>query len=111
MRRIILTLTLALASAVLPLHAVTLWQEGEAPASSTMHRHPWWFDQVKKDLLSGGDWISNFAKQEGTADYKVEIKEAGDYVLWLRANPTLTKLSWSLDAGEWKAVDFANEKR
>ncbi len=95
----------------LPLRAATLWVEGEAPAANTMHRHPWWFDQVKKDLLSGGDWISNFAKEEGTADYKVEVKEAGDYVLWVRANPTGTKLSWMLDSGEWKAVDFATEKR
>jgi hypothetical protein len=93
----------------LPLHAASIWQEGESPSASTMHRHPWWFDQVKKDLLSGGDWISNFAKEEGTADYKLDVKEAGDYVLWIRANPTGTKLSWSLDAGDWQAVDFASE--
>ncbi|HWB04572.1 MAG TPA: hypothetical protein VG796_16205 [Verrucomicrobiales bacterium] len=101
----------ALLFSCLPLRAASIWQEGETPAANTMHRHPWWFDQVKKDLLSGGDWISNFSKEEGTADYKVEVKEAGDYVLWLRANPTATKLSWSLDAGDWNAVDFANEKR
>jgi hypothetical protein len=53
----------------LPLSAATVWQEGESPAASTMHRHPWWFDKVKQELLSGGDWISNFAKEEGTADY------------------------------------------
>lgn len=94
-----------------PLHAATLWVEGEAPAANTMHRHPWWFDQVKKDLLSGGDWISNFAKEEGTADYKVKSDEAGDYTLWLRANPVGTKLSWALDGGEWQAVDFKTEVR
>ncbi len=40
-----------------PLHATTLWVEGENPSANTMHRHPWWFDQVKPDLLSGGTWI------------------------------------------------------
>ena len=94
-----------------PLSAATIWQEGEAPSSQTMHRHPWWFDQVKKDLLSGGDWISNFAKEEGTADYKVEAAEAGDYTFWVRANPTGTKLSWALDAGAWQAIDFKSDKR
>lgn len=91
--------------------ASTLWVEGEAPAANTMHRHPWWFDQVKKDLLSGGDWISNFAKQEGTADYKVQVAEAGDYTLWLRANPVGSKLAWALDGGAWQDVDFKTEVR
>jgi hypothetical protein len=40
--------------------AQTIWVEGERPARSTMNRHPWWYDQVKKDQLSGGDWMSNF---------------------------------------------------
>ena len=47
-----------------------IWIEGEKPTKADMHRHPWWYDQVKKDVLSGGDWISNFDKDhEGTADY------------------------------------------
>jgi hypothetical protein len=96
--------------ATLPLPAATLWQEGESPASSTMHRHSW-FDSVKKDLLSGGDWISNFSKQEAVAEYKIEAAEAGDYTFWLRANPVATKLSWSLDGGDWQAVDFKGDVR
>ncbi len=104
------TVLLALSVLSVPLAAATLWQEGEAPAANTMHRHSW-FDSVKKDLLSGGDWISNFSKEESTADYKVAVTEAGDYTLWLRANPTATKLSWALDAGDWNAVDFSHDKR
>ena len=105
------TVLLVLSVLSVPLPAATLWVEGEAPAANTMHRHPWWFDQVKKDLLSGGDWISNYAKEEGAADYKVAVTEAGDYTLWVRANPTLTKLSWSLNAGAEQAIDFKNDKR
>ena len=94
-----------------PLHATTLWVEGENPSANTMHRHPWWFDQVKPDLLSGGTWISNFAKEEGTADYKVKLDATADWTLWLRANPTGTILSWAVDGRAWQAVDFTSEKR
>ncbi len=44
------------------LQAESVWIEGEKPLKSTMNRHPWWYDQVKKDQLSGGDWITNLVK-------------------------------------------------
>ncbi len=94
----------------LSLPAATLWQEGESPVKSTMHRHPWWFDQVKKDLLSGGDWISNFAKEEGTADYSIEVSVAGNYVLWVRANPTGTHLSYALNDAAWIEVSMKDKR-
>ena len=25
-----------------------IWVEGEKPTKSSMNRHPWWYDQVKK---------------------------------------------------------------
>lgn len=84
-----------------------IWMEGEKPAKSTMNRHPWWYDQVKKDLLSGGDWISNFeAKKTGEAEYSVTPKEPGKFEFWVRANPIQAKLSYRLNDGEWTAVDF-----
>jgi hypothetical protein len=42
--------------------AEVIWIEGEKPVRSTMNRHPWWYDQVKRDQLSGGDFLSNFHK-------------------------------------------------
>ena len=60
------------------LQAESVWIEGEKPVKSTMNRHPRWYDQVKKDQLSGGDWISNFdAKKPGEAEYSLTIKEGG----------------------------------
>jgi hypothetical protein len=106
--------TLALLSlllSLLPSPAATLWQEGEAPVKSTMHRHPWWFDQVKKDLLSGGDWISNFAKEEGTADYQLEVTKAGNYVFWVRANPVGSHLSYALNDAAWTELKLDQDKR
>ncbi|MBS0207234.1 MAG: hypothetical protein JSS49_30525 [Planctomycetes bacterium] len=84
-----------------------IWVEGEKPAKSTMNRHPWWYDQVKKDLLSGGDWISNFeARKTGEAEYSVTPKEPGTFEFWVRANPIQAKLSYRLNDGEWTPVDF-----
>ncbi len=78
---------------------------------STMNRHPWWYDQVKKEVLSGGDWISNFDdKKEGTAEYEIEAKEAGDYTFWVRANP-LGSLAYALEGGPWTAIDLKKDKR
>ena len=45
------------ASETKPVRAETIWIEGEKPVRSTMNRHPWWYDQVKRDQFSGGDFI------------------------------------------------------
>lgn len=85
----------------------TIWQEGEQPVAHTMNRHPWWYDQVKREHLSGGDWISNFSEEkEGTASYRVAIQEGGEYVLWLRVNPVRSRLSLKIDDGDWREVSL-----
>ncbi len=92
--------------------AESIWVEGEKPAKSTMNRHPWWYDQVKKDQLSGGDWISNFAeKKPGEAEYSVTSKDGGKYEFWVRANPTATKLSYRVNDADWKPVEFEKNTR
>src|SRR5512133_623754 len=91
--------------------AEDIWIEGEAPAQQSVTRHPFWYDQVKKEELSGGDWISNWsAETPGTLTYKFNAKTAGDFTFWLRANPTGTKLSWKLNEGAEQPVSFAEEK-
>jgi hypothetical protein len=84
-----------------------IWIEGEAPQTQTMTRHPWWYDKVKRDLLSGGDFISNWTdKQAGEATYAVQSPADKDYVFWVRANPVATKLSCQLDGGAWIPIDM-----
>ncbi len=75
-----------------------------------MTRHPWWYDQVKKDVLSGGDWISNYNKDHaGEADYPFDVITTGSYAFWIRANPSVgAKLSWQLDTDVWTPVNFAD---
>jgi hypothetical protein len=93
-----------------PEHAI--WIEGESSVKNTMTRHPWWYDQVKKDVLSGGDWISNYNKDKaGEADYAFNVITDDTYAFWLRANPSAgASLDWQLDAGDWNPVDFKDKR-
>ncbi len=91
--------------------AETIWVEGEKPTKSTMNRHPWYSD-VKKEQLSGGDWISNFAdKKPGEAEYSVTANDSGKFEFWVRANPTATKLSYCLNDADWKPIEFEKNAR
>ena len=86
--------------------AASIWVEGEAATQKDVQRHPWWYDKVKKDLLSGGDWLSNFGAKEGTASYQVQVPEDGSYTFWIRANPTQAKLDYSIGEGAWTPADL-----
>jgi hypothetical protein len=92
--------------------AAWIWVEGEKPTVNQMNRHPWWYDQVKKDQFSGGDFISNFdEKKAGEAEYKFKADTAGDYEFWVRANPLMAKLSYSLNGEAETGIDLNQEKR
>ncbi len=84
-------------------HAATIWIEGEAPAKSSMQKHNW-YDSVKRDLLSGGDWLSHYGNQPGEAAYNVEAAEAGTFTLWARLNPVASVVHWALDGAAWQTV-------
>ena len=101
---------ICLLSALTSLHAEWAWVEGEDAVGSTMaRRHPW-YEDVKKDLLSGGDFMANFSEaKSGTADYEFTMKAAGRYDLYLRANPINSKLSYSLNGAEAVPVNFKGE--
>jgi hypothetical protein len=88
-----------------PARAAWIWVEGEKPTKSTMHRHPYWYDQVKRDQLSGGDLISNFSEQPGEASYRFTAPSAGEFELWVRANPVQAKLSFRLNDGPITPID------
>ena len=98
--------------AALRCQAVWIWVEGEQPAVNKMHRHPWWYDQVKRDQFSGGDFISNFDKDKpGEAEYRFTATQAGEYQFWVRANPLLSKLYYALNGGADTLIDLNQEKR
>lgn len=82
-----------------------LWIEGEAPKTKEVGPPHGWYNSIKKDLLSGGDWISNFSGKDGLVTYDVAVKKAGSYTLWVRANPIGAALAWKLGDGEWKEIE------
>lgn len=92
--------------------AASIWIEGEKPTVNKMNRHPWWYDQVKRQEFSGGDFISNFHKDKaGEAEYRFTAPGAGDYEFWVRANPLNAKLTYSLNGGADTVIPLGTEKR
>ena len=95
-----------------PANAAWVWVEGEQPGANRMNRHPGWYDQVKRENFSGGDFISNFDKDKvGEAEYRFRAPEPGDYEFWVRANPLMSKLAYSLNGGAEVSIDLNAEKR
>lgn len=85
--------------------AETIWTEGEKPVKATVSRHPWWYDQVKRDQLSGGDFITHWdEKKPGQIEYRVTARDGGRYEFWVRANPVQTRLWYLLNDGKWVAI-------
>lgn len=97
-----------LLATALPATAQTVWVEGERPARSSVVRHASWYDQVKKDGLSGGDWISHWSDEKpGLVEYAFDVPKAGRYAFWVRANHVGTRLDYALDRGEWATLNMA----
>ncbi|MHC5054732.1 MAG: hypothetical protein ACYTKD_08445 [Planctomycetota bacterium] len=95
-----------------PARGAPIWVEGEDATRSAVTRHPWWYDKVKADALSGGAWISNWSgEKEGTAEYEIDVAEGGSYTLWVRANPLATKISYRIDGGGWTPIDMKQGQR
>ncbi len=87
-----------------------IWVEGEKPVYETMNRHPW-YDQVQREEFSGGDFISNFHKDRaGEAEYRFEALRAGDYEFWIRANPLMAKMDYSINGSSLMAIDMGAHK-
>ena len=88
-----------------------VWIEGEAATKHSFKKHPW-YDNVKKEMLSGGDWLSHYDQNaKGEAEYRFLVKEGGDYTWWLRGNVALMTQHYSLDGGEPVAMDLESDVR
>ncbi len=85
----------------------TVWIEGEHPQKHTTQKHVW-YDKVDKSRFSGNDWISHYDEHgTGSAEYSFSLK-GGEYDFWLRANPYKCTMTFSVDGGENRAIDFSN---
>jgi hypothetical protein len=82
-----------------------IWIEGEATKTREVGPPHSWYNSIKKELLSGGDWVSNYGDKDGIVTYDVPVRTAGTYTLWVRANPVAAALAWKLGDGDWKEID------
>src|SRR6201992_2012458 len=89
--------------------AAIIWTEGEKFVKADVKRHPWWYDKVKKDQLSGGDYISNWSDKPGEIEYAVSAHNAGAYEFWVRTMPVGTKLSYTIAGVPATEIDLAKE--
>lgn len=75
-----------------------IWIEGEDNTEMQVARNGW-YDSVKKDVLSGGRWLSHFTNrsEKGRATYQFTVTATGTYTFWLRGNPLRSRITWQLD--------------
>ncbi len=97
-------------SLAMPSRAETIWVEGEDAVYSRVHRHRWWYDQVDRKYLSGGEWISNFQNDEGLVEYRVRVEKSGSYKFWVRANPRNAQTSYRVNEYGWTEIDFSRAR-
>lgn len=92
--------------------ADVIWIEGEAATRKSVSKHNW-YDGVKKDTLSGKEWLSHFDdRKEGTAEFDFQVEQADSFAFWLRGNPIQAKLSYKLDGkGDWHPIDMQTDPR
>jgi hypothetical protein len=103
----------ALTLLALPAMASTswIWVEGEKPQETNITPHPWYANAVQKAQLSEGDFLAHFsADGPGRATYSFEATSAGDYDLWIRANPVQTKYTYAVNGGAPQLIDMAREQ-
>ncbi len=87
-----------------------LWIEGESAASQNMVRHNW-YDSVKKNQLSGGEWLSHFGRNAAEAAYRLEIPKEANYAFWVRANPVAGPLlSCRIGDGAYVPIDLSRNQ-
>ena len=88
-----------------------IWIEGEAPAETNIRPHPWYQGETRKDLLSAGSMLAHFSDQgPGKALYRFDAPAAGDYTLWVRANPTRAAYTFSANGGPAQPFDMTRDQ-
>jgi hypothetical protein len=86
-----------------------IWVEGESATTRQVTINSWYDGQIKKDLLSGGAWLTNFGSpDDGTAAYQVTVATAGTYFFWVRCNPIGSALSYQINGGAPVEIDMSH---
>ena len=87
--------------------AETIWIEGEAAKSTTARKHNWYSGQVKKDLLSGGGFISHFdGVNPAETVFEFDAPEEGEYTFWMRVNTVGAKISVEINGAAKQEISL-----
>ncbi|MBE0534413.1 MAG: hypothetical protein IH624_02005 [Phycisphaerae bacterium] len=89
-----------------------IWVEGENPAGADFE---WSASGAERSgLLSGERWLlpkerADLPDEGYLVEYDVEVKEAGEYTLWLRVGFEWIRanVAWRFDGGAWTTVGIA----
>lgn len=85
-----------------------VWVEGEQATQTNIGKHPWYAGEVKKQELSGREFLAHYDRtRKGEAEFRVTAQVAGEYTLWLRANPVKSSLKFSINDSPLTPVDFS----
>ncbi len=109
MNRMLLAVALLLVLGTTHVFGEAIWIEGEAPASKTVMRHGW-YDAVKKEGMSGRDWLSHYGEKPGTATYKFKVTKVGSYTFWFRGNPFIAKVTYQLNEANPAEISFTDKR-
>ena len=83
------------------------WVEGHKPVKRDVTLHNW-YNSLDHEQLSSEGWISHYdGKKSGVVEYDVNIKKAGDYKFWVRANPSASKMQYKIGSADWQELDMS----
>jgi len=101
---------LAALAATHSLPAAHVWVEGESGRGERISPNGW-YRSVRTEDLSGGAWLASYGgRQPALATYSVKIPQAGNYTLWVRANPVSATLHVGFgNDGEWLPVPITGD--
>jgi len=100
-------LALAIAPPLSTGQADFIWWEGEQPSETNFPPRTSFSAATftdKRELLSGGAWLTNEGVREGKAGYakyELSVREGGDYKLWARKFWKHGPFRWRFDDVDW----------
>lgn len=101
--------TLFIFLAARPAAADPIWIEGEQPTHADVLTNGW-YDDVKKEGMSGNDWLTHYGDRPGTATYDFQVAKPGPYTFWWRGNVLLAAVDYRLGGGEWTPIQFTDKR-
>lgn len=107
-------LALVLASMMvspISLIADSVWVEGETGQTTNLRKNGW-YSSVRAQDLSGADWLATYGSDVPVvATFPLTFTKAGNYTLWVRANPINATLHAAIGASEkWLEVPISSDR-